>query len=153
MRHRPLRPAAATDGGEPVRRGFVRPHDRNAPKKAAHTIAWRWAIWSISWQDACAYDLLAAADVLIYMGELSPTFEAAAMSLRPGGLFIFSVEAAAGDRYEFSPTSRRYMHSEPYLQHIATICGFTQERFLPIVVRKELDQPVAGHLVVLRLQP
>lgn len=40
-----------------------------------------------------AYDAVIAADVLCYIGELSPVFERARDHLRPAGLFAFSVEA------------------------------------------------------------
>lgn len=39
-------------------------------------------------------DLLVAADVLIYLRDLSDLFAAAAAALRPGGLFVFSTELA-----------------------------------------------------------
>lgn len=97
------------------------------------------------------YDLLVAADVLIYIGDLSPTFEAAAMALRPGGLLAFSVESSAGERYELVQRSRRFAHSKPYLQRLSTIYGFREVQFENVVLRKEADQPVAGYLVVLRM--
>jgi predicted TPR repeat methyltransferase len=96
------------------------------------------------------YDLIAAADVFIYVGDLVPVFEAVADVLRPGGLFAFSVEAGFGDRYHLEPT-RRYVHSRPYLEHLARILGFTTERFESITVRTEGGQPVPGHLVLLRI--
>ncbi|HWE03707.1 MAG TPA: tetratricopeptide repeat protein [Tepidisphaeraceae bacterium] len=98
------------------------------------------------------YDLLSAADVLIYLGDLSTTFEAAAQALRPGGLFVFSVEAFDGNRYELAKNSRRYKHSKPYLEHIASIYGFEETRFTAITLRKESTQPVPGYLIALRLQ-
>jgi predicted TPR repeat methyltransferase len=101
---------------------------------------------------ARAYDLLCAADVLNYMGDLSITFEAAATALRPGGFFIFSVEAAEGNRYELATDIRRYQHSKPYLEHLTSIYGFEQVQLTPITVRKESDRPVAGFLLTLRLQ-
>jgi predicted TPR repeat methyltransferase len=96
------------------------------------------------------YDLLVCADVLIYLGDLSPTFEAALAALRPGGMFAFSVEASRGERYELVQRSRRFAHSKTYLQHLAGIYGFEEKHFAEIVVRKEMDQPVAGYLVILR---
>lgn len=95
------------------------------------------------------YDLIAAADVLIYVGDLVPVFEAAANALRPGGLLAFSVEAGGGDRYHLQ-ASRRYAHSRPYLEHLARILGFTIERFDTITVRTEAGSPVPGYLVVMR---
>jgi predicted TPR repeat methyltransferase len=96
------------------------------------------------------YDLLTAADSIIYTGDLSPLFEAASKSLRPGGLFAFTVEAGSGDRYHLHKKTLRYTHSEPYLHHIARIHGYTTERFTPVIPRYEADHPVHGYLMVLR---
>jgi predicted TPR repeat methyltransferase len=95
------------------------------------------------------YDLIAAADVLIYVGDLAPVFEAAADALRPAGLLAFSVEAGGGDRYHLQAT-RRYAHSRPYLEHLARIFGFRAERFDTITVRTEAGKPLPGYLVMMR---
>jgi len=97
-----------------------------------------------------SYDLLTAADSIIYTGDLSPLFEAAHKSLRPNGLFAFTVEAGTGDRYHLHKKTLRYTHSEPYLKHLATIHGYTFERLTPIIPRYEGDQPVHGYLILLR---
>jgi predicted TPR repeat methyltransferase len=98
-----------------------------------------------------AFDLLAAADVMTYVGDLAPVFEAAAAALRPGGLFAFSVEAAGGDRFHLQQPSLRYAHSKPYLEHVAAIFGFEQRSLAPVTIRHEAGQPVPGYLVVLAL--
>lgn len=95
------------------------------------------------------YDLLISADVIIYMGDLQPVFEAATTALRPGGRFAFTVEAGSGDRYELRK-NRRYTHAKPYLQHLAAMYGFAEETFDTVVLRLEAEKPVAGYLVILR---
>jgi predicted TPR repeat methyltransferase len=95
-------------------------------------------------------DLIVATDVLIYVGDLAPVFEGAADALRPGGLLAFSVEASAGDRYHLQPT-RRYAHSQPYVERLARIYGFNVERFDTIPVRMEAGRRLAGYLVLLRV--
>jgi predicted TPR repeat methyltransferase len=97
------------------------------------------------------FDLLTAADVLNYLGDLAPVLEAAAASLRPTGLMIFTVEAAGGDRFHLQRHIHRYAHSEPYLRHVATIYGFEVRSIEPITSRLEAETPVAGFLVVLEL--
>jgi predicted TPR repeat methyltransferase len=98
------------------------------------------------------YDLLVAADVFIYLGDLSPAFEAAAGCLRPGGggMLAFSAEAGTGERYAMGPKTRRFTHAEPYLRRLAAMYGFEEQSFEPITVRIEAGRPVAGYLVVLR---
>jgi predicted TPR repeat methyltransferase len=97
-----------------------------------------------------SFDLLIAADVLIYTGDLGPTFEAAAGALRPGGLLAFSVEAGGGERYHLHQKTLRFTHAKSYLQRLAQIHGFAEESFDPIVIRVEGGQPVCGYLIVLR---
>jgi predicted TPR repeat methyltransferase len=97
-----------------------------------------------------SFDLLLAADVLIYSGDLLPAFEAASQSLRPGGLFVFSVESFDGERFRMQMATRRFTHSKAYLQKTAAICGFEEIRFEPVTIRIEANQAVAGYLVMLR---
>jgi predicted TPR repeat methyltransferase len=100
-------------------------------------------------RDRCAFDLLTAADVLAYVGDLAPVLEAAALSLRPGGLFVFTVEATGGDRFRLRKETQRYAHSEAYLRHVAGIYGFDLRVLEPTTIRMEAGAPVNGFLVVL----
>lgn len=102
-------------------------------------------------RDPEAWDVLVAADVLMYLGDLTPTFEAAAGALRAGGLFAFSVEAGEGERYQLRRETQRFTHSRPYLHRIASIFGFEEARFEEIVLRKEAGRDVTGLLVVLTI--
>lgn len=95
------------------------------------------------------FDLIVAADVFIYVGDLLPAFQAAPRILRPGGEIIFSVEAAGGDRFQLQ-TTHRFAHSRPYLQRVATICGFELRTCDPINVRQEAGKPVQGYLATMK---
>jgi predicted TPR repeat methyltransferase len=97
-----------------------------------------------------AFDLLVAADVLIYIGDFSPVFEAARKALRPGGFFAFSVEGGGGDRYHLQRKTLRYTHSQTYLKRLAKIHGLMEVSFKTVTLRVENDKPVAGYIVVLR---
>jgi predicted TPR repeat methyltransferase len=101
-------------------------------------------------QSPNSYDLLVAADVLVYLGDLAPFFQAAATALRSDGLLAFSVESDPGDRYRMQTDTRRFSHSEPYLRHLAQIFGFATEVLRPITVRLESRRPVTGFLILLR---
>ncbi|HEX8915501.1 MAG TPA: methyltransferase, partial [Humisphaera sp.] len=96
-----------------------------------------------------SFDLLVAADVFVYLGDLAPTFEAAAAALRPGGLLAFTVEAGTGDRYQMDRRSRRYQHAEPYLRHLAAIFGLGVRSLEPGTLRTDAGRPVAGLVAVL----
>jgi predicted TPR repeat methyltransferase len=98
-----------------------------------------------------AFDLLTAADVFLYLGDLNPAFEAAKVALRPGGLLAFTVEAGGGDRYHLHQKTMRYTHSEPYLKRLIAIHGLVEESFTEQTLRVEAEQPVRGFLVVVRV--
>jgi predicted TPR repeat methyltransferase len=89
------------------------------------------------------YDLLIAADTLVYLGDLSQIFAAASLSLRPGGVFLFTVEAKGGDGFELGP-KRRWRHSEVYLRQQAARTGFEVAGLLACSPRSETGQPVEG---------
>lgn len=65
-----------------------------------------------------AYDLILAADTLVYLGDLEAVFRLAGKRLVSGGLFLFTVEKKAGEGYELGE-KRRYRHSEAYLRVLA----------------------------------
>jgi predicted TPR repeat methyltransferase len=95
-------------------------------------------------------DLVSAADVLMYLGNLESVFAIVDRLLSPGGLFAFSVEdAGAPDSFVLRP-SLRYAHSEPY---VTSLC---EERGLSIIaaerstIRMDAGQPVAGILFIAR---
>jgi predicted TPR repeat methyltransferase len=70
------------------------------------------------------HDLVLAADVFIYVGELEAVFAGVHRVLAPGGTFCFSVELAHGQQgFELRP-SLRYAHTEPYLLGLAERHGF-----------------------------
>jgi predicted TPR repeat methyltransferase len=46
--------------------------------------------------DGACYDLILAADTLVYLGDLAVVFEAARRRLSPEGYFLFTVEKAEG---------------------------------------------------------
>jgi predicted TPR repeat methyltransferase len=96
-----------------------------------------------------AYDLVAAADVLIYLGDLSAVFAAAAKALRPGGAFAFTVEAHGGEGFVLQE-SRRFAHGRDYLHQLAMGSGFVPVLREDKAVRDDRGRPVPGYVIVLR---
>jgi predicted TPR repeat methyltransferase len=95
------------------------------------------------------FDLAVAADVLVYIGDLSRVFHHVRGALRDGGLFGLSAEA--GDAQDFVlRASLRYAHSAAYLRKLAADHGFIVETFESKVIRQEDGNDVVGHLAVLR---
>jgi predicted TPR repeat methyltransferase len=97
---------------------------------------------------AQSLDLLVAADVFIYLGELDHVFAAAQAALRRGGQLSFSVEASAGNGFTIRP-SRRYAHSLSYLRQLTAKHGFVEHVSTRTVVRLEEGQEVEGFILVL----
>lgn len=64
------------------------------------------------------FDLIFAADVLIYFGDLVQLMSSVAQSLKPGGLFAFSIECTSDAGYTLLP-SGRFAHSPAYIEELA----------------------------------
>lgn len=96
------------------------------------------------------WDLLVAADVLVYIGDLAPVFAAAASALPTGGRFAATVERLPdGSAAEFAlGATRRYAHAEAYLRRSAEEAGFAVRLLEPCAPRREKGVPVAGLLFV-----
>lgn len=96
------------------------------------------------------FDLVAIVDVLVYIGNLEPVFQAVRGCLNPGGLCALSVEG--GDDappYALRP-STRYAHARSYLEMLAVASGFTVEYMEATPIREENGQPLIGYIAVLR---
>ena len=66
-------------------------------------------------------DTVAAGDVFLYLGDLAPTFAAAARALRPGGALTFTAQRSeVPDGYRVG-ADLRFAHSTAYLR--ATLAG------------------------------
>ena len=98
---------------------------------------------------AAHYDLVTAADVLIYFGNLQPALTAIAAALAPGGLFVGSVQAAGTGDWTLGP-DLRYGHSRRYIERLAAAAGLELRLFEDITCRLDRGEPVAGHLFVCR---
>jgi predicted TPR repeat methyltransferase len=99
-------------------------------------------------RSAC-FDLIVAADVFIYIGDLSGVFAGAYGALRPGGLFAFSTETSL-DADTRLQESLRYAHSAAYLRRLAAATGWLVESTTQHVLRDENRRGVDGTLAILR---
>jgi SAM-dependent methyltransferase len=103
-------------------------------------------------QAAGTFDLLMAADVFVYIGDLAPVFQAARHALQPGGLLAFTVQSGPGEGYRLGE-DLRFHHSEAYLRRTAGAAGLTVAHLAPCVTRHDGGRPVAGLVAVLRREP
>lgn len=95
------------------------------------------------------FDLVVAADVLVYLGDLEAVFGECRRIVRDGGRFVFSVEATTGDSPELRP-SLRYAHSERYLRQLAIRHRFRWEASTSATLRLDKGVPIEGTIVMLR---
>jgi len=99
------------------------------------------------------YDLVLAADVFVYVGDLQAVFRGVASVLAPGGVFLFSVEEAdAGQSLQLRP-SARYAHSLDYVEGLAALHGFEVQQFDRQTLRHDQGRPIGGLLMRLVLSP
>ena len=108
---------------------------------------------------------VAAADVFCYLGDLRPVVRAAAGTLLPGGVLVFTVEAlgttaadddgsldgdgggAGGVGYALQG-SGRVAHAAPHVRAAVAAAGLRLRLLRPAVPRWDRGQPVQGYLVV-----
>lgn len=93
------------------------------------------------------YDLIVAADTLVYLGDLAPIFGGARARLDERGYLLFTVEAGDQD-FALGP-KRRWQHSEAYLRRAAAKAGFEIAGLVAASPRQEANQPVEGFAVAL----
>lgn len=96
-----------------------------------------------------AYDVAVAADVFVYVGDLTGVFAGVRQAVRSGGLFGFSVESVEEGDYVLQPT-RRYAHSRAYVETLAAAHGFVPLSLAPETVRSERGVEIDGIVAVLR---
>ncbi|MEM7696277.1 MAG: methyltransferase domain-containing protein [Pseudomonadota bacterium] len=98
--------------------------------------------------DEAPFDLIIAADILPYLGDLTPFAAAARQAAAPGALVVASTERGAAG---WSVTkTQRFAHAPAYLDATFSAAGFSIVARQDIVVRLEEGVPVAGELILAR---
>jgi predicted TPR repeat methyltransferase len=95
-----------------------------------------------------SYDVITAADVFVYIGDVAPVFAAAARALRSAGLFLFTAELAEGDGYALTLVGR-YAHSAAYLRAAASGTGLAMLSLEEEELRTERAKPVRAMICAL----
>ncbi len=98
------------------------------------------------------FELVVSADTLCYFGRLDAVLSAAAAAIRSGGRLIFTLERSADDApqpYTLHPHGR-YSHRHQYAETSLRETGFEVVSIRETVLRQEIQQPVAGLLIVAR---
>ena len=101
---------------------------------------------------AKAYDLVVAADVLVYFGDLVELFSGVHGVLRRGGYFVFSVERGESQGFRLR-SSGRYQHHPAYVRQQAEDQKFALLYGEPATLRQQDGRPVTAVVFVLQRRP
>lgn len=88
-------------------------------------------------------DLIVAADVLMYIGELGAVLAAVSRALAPRGRFVFTLETHAGEGARLGE-HLRFAHAPPGVVAQAEKAGLAVRASLEVSMRRETGVDVAG---------
>jgi predicted TPR repeat methyltransferase len=89
------------------------------------------------------FELLTAADLFPYLGNLSAFMTAARAQLAPGGLLAYSIEVLNGDGISLAATGR-FRHAPAYVEEVARSAGLRAVASRAVTLRRSLGQDVPG---------
>jgi predicted TPR repeat methyltransferase len=95
------------------------------------------------------YQLVLAADVLVYVNDIAPIIAQSSRVLVLGGLLAFTVETHSGDGVKLLPTLR-YAHGEACVRAALNGAGLVAVHLAKAAVRNEKGSPVDSLVVVAR---
>ncbi|MES2038269.1 MAG: tetratricopeptide repeat protein [Pseudomonadota bacterium] len=95
------------------------------------------------------FDLIMAADVFVYIGDLNQVFSAASRVTQAGAVLGFSVEIADESADYILRPSQRYAHSHAYLQRLAQSHGFKIVETSQEIARQDKGEDVHAHILVM----
>jgi predicted TPR repeat methyltransferase len=95
------------------------------------------------------YDLVVAADLLVYFGDVAPVFEGATKVLNTGGYLACATEWQKKKGYSLTP-SGRYTHGVDAIRAVAKACGLQELDSRNERLRDEYGKPVMGTVWLFR---
>lgn len=93
-------------------------------------------------------DLIVAADVFTYLGDLEILFQLCYQKIIRGGLFLFSVEESDNDSFTLKGTGR-FGHSLQYIRKLSQKTGWTIHDQYSSKLRQEKGEWITGYLFIL----
>ena len=100
------------------------------------------------------FDVMVAADVWTYFGDLTRAFVRVWRSLSPDGLFVFTFSENELNKDDFfMAPSGRFVHSFSYIERVLKSAGFKIVSADKHILRNEAEVPVYGYVVVARKPP
>lgn len=105
------------------------------------------------WTVPAKADLIVAADVFNYLGDLTQVFRRAGGLSAADGLFAFSVETNPDPDGFALRSSLRFGHGEAYVRRLLAGTGFIIVDMRHLTLRRDAGQPVEGMAFLARWQP
>ena len=95
------------------------------------------------------FNVMVAADVWTYFGDLTKAFVRVSRNLTPDGLFVFTFSENSFNNDDFFLTpSGRFVHSPAYVEKVLKSAGLRQVSMERHILRNEAERPVYGYVVV-----
>lgn len=95
-------------------------------------------------------DLIVAADVFSYLGNLNIIFERSFNALNATGRLLFSVEKSLQDTPYQLHKNMRYTHTKKYIESLTADHRFIIECCENTILRQQQKEPVEGYLFLLK---
>lgn len=95
------------------------------------------------------YDIIVAADVFVYIGELFKIFKYTKSIIKSNGIFAFSIELTEKKDYELNK-SGRFAHSINYIKLLSKEFGYLVLLEEIVDLRLESDKYVKGVIIILK---
>ena len=121
---------------------------KEAVKKNAYKQLWQADIVQYLRNATLSFDYFFAADVFIYVGNLSDVFELVKSRNSRAGRFVFSTETSHEDGYQLG-RSGRYAHSPSYIEKLCDAFDYKILHRADLTLRKERDGEVWGSIYML----
>lgn len=95
------------------------------------------------------FDVIVAADLWTYFGDLTKAFVRVSRSLLPNGLFVFTVtENVRNTEDFFLAPSGRFVHTQSYVERVLKSAGLRILSSERNILRNEAEIPVYGYVIV-----
>lgn len=110
------------------------------------------AVAFLSDQPSALFDLVIAADVLPYIGDMTHFMQHSARVLAPGGILLATAQTFDGNSFKMG-SDLRFHHSAPYLSRMFEAAGLTPRKMEPCIKRLDRGEPVASLAFLAERQP
>ncbi|WP_342150638.1 class I SAM-dependent DNA methyltransferase [Methylorubrum sp. SB2] len=101
-------------------------------------------------EPADSADLVTAADVFIYLGDLAPAFAGIARALAPGGRAVLTVQSPEEGEGIVLGADGRYAHGDAHLHAAAEAAGLAVVALQQAAIRRQNRVDVQGRILILR---